>query len=101
MKYFASYDVDGWHNSAPYESTNKNQLLKDIREICKGEWKKGKIGRFCVEDETGSPVHIGFITLLKQISALLKAAKRLILSRRRVIVLLLTANNLAQLSESV
>ena len=77
MKYFASYDVDGWHNSANYESTNKNQLLKDIREICKGEWKKGKIGRFCVEDETGSPVHIGFITQYGRVFYFVKNYKRM------------------------
>ena len=77
MKYFANWNVDGWHNSAPYESTNKNQLLKDIREICKGEWKKGKIGRFCVEDETGSPVHIGFITQSGCVFYMVKNYKRM------------------------
>lgn len=61
MKYFASYNVDGWHNAAPYKSTNKKQLLKDIREICSGAWSRGKYGRFYVDDETGKTVYFGQI----------------------------------------
>lgn len=61
MKYFASYDVDGRHNAAPYVSHNKKQLRKDIREICFGEWSRGKLGCFYVDDETGKTVYFGRI----------------------------------------
>ena len=61
MKYFASYEVDGWHNAAPYVSHNKKKLLRDIREICIGEWTRGKIARFYVEDEAGKTVYFGEI----------------------------------------
>lgn len=61
MKYFASYDVDGWHNAAPYVSHNKKQLHKDIREVCVGAWSRGKLGCFYVDDENGKTVYFGHI----------------------------------------
>jgi hypothetical protein len=61
MKYYATYYVNGWSSVAPYVGHNKKQLHKDIREICKGEWSRGKLGRFYVDDENGKTVYFGQI----------------------------------------
>ena len=61
MKYFATYYVNGWSNVAPYVDHNKKQLCKDICEICKGVWSRGKLVRFYVDDENGKAVYFGQI----------------------------------------
>lgn len=61
MKYYATCNVAEAYFPIPYVSHNKKQLCKDIREICFGEWSRGKYGRFYVDDENGKTVYNGQI----------------------------------------
>lgn len=61
MKYYATWNVTESYYPIPYVSHNKKQLLKDIREICRGEWSNGKFGRFTIEDEAGRVVYFANI----------------------------------------
>lgn len=61
MKYYATWNVAEAYFPIPYVSHNKKQLLKDICEICRGEWTRGKFARFYVDDENGKTVYFGHI----------------------------------------
>lgn len=61
MKYLANCYVDGTRPALPYVSHNKKQLLKTIREICAGEWRRGVSACYYVDDETGRNVYFARI----------------------------------------
>lgn len=61
MKYYATWSVAEAYFPIPYVSHNKKQLLKDICEICRGEWSKGECGRFTIEDECRRVVYLANI----------------------------------------
>lgn len=62
MKYFANYTTtDGTTMSAPIEDTNKSRLLRDIREIAKGNATPNNFVSFGLWDEKMTTIYSGYI----------------------------------------
>lgn len=70
MKYFANFNVNnGTRFERPIMDTNKKRIIKDIKEIAKGEifCTSTNSGSFFVEDETGRDVITGHILISKKL----------------------------------
>lgn len=70
MKYYANFNVNnGTHFEYPIVDTNKKRIIKDIKEIAKGNifCESENKGFFFVKDETGREIITGYILISKKL----------------------------------
>lgn len=60
-KYFANFNSNGTSLMQPLEDTNRNRIIKDIRECAEGNCYDNNSVRWWVEDEDGREVASGYI----------------------------------------